>query len=68
MPGSDSAIDDTEWAEGWEDEYRRAVEVEGEPDDLVLGLMDEEEEERRREMQKIVDVGKKKGGEKVGRR
>lgn len=38
---------DDEWGEPWEDEYRRAVEDDG-PDDLVLGLMDEEEEERRK--------------------
>jgi hypothetical protein len=35
------------WGEAWEDEYRRAVEDDG-PDDLVLGLMDEEEEDRRK--------------------
>lgn len=45
----DSAIagdEDEEWAEGWEEEYRHAVEIEGEPDDLVLGLMDEEGEDK----------------------
>ncbi|WVQ86089.1 hypothetical protein IAT38_008257 [Cryptococcus sp. DSM 104549] len=36
------------WGEKWEEEYRKAVEDDGGPDDLVLGLMDEEEEERRR--------------------
>ncbi|KAL1412651.1 hypothetical protein Q8F55_000398 [Vanrija albida] len=38
---------DEEWGDGWEEEYKRAVEDEG-PDDLVLGLMDEQEEERKR--------------------
>ncbi|RXK41958.1 hypothetical protein M231_00679 [Tremella mesenterica] len=38
---------DEEWG-GWEDEYMRAVEDDGGPDDLVLGLLDEEEEERKR--------------------
>jgi hypothetical protein len=36
------------WGEGWEEEYRRAVEDDGGPDDLVLGLLDEEQEERRK--------------------
>lgn len=49
---SSSVVDDEhdeEWGEGdgWEQEYERAVEDEG-PDDLVLGLMDEQEEERKR--------------------
>lgn len=39
---------DGDWGDRWEDEYRRAVDLDGEPDDLVCGLMDEEEEERRR--------------------
>lgn len=37
-----------EWGDGWEDEYKRAVEDDGAPEELVLGLMDEEEEERRK--------------------
>ena len=40
--------DDDEWAVGWEEEYARAVEQDGGPEELVLGLMDEEEEERRK--------------------
>ena len=36
------------WGEGWEEEYRRAVEDEGGPDDLVMGLLDEEEDERKK--------------------
>lgn len=39
--------DDEEWGVRWEDEYSRAVEEEGGPDDLVLGLMDEQQEERK---------------------
>jgi hypothetical protein len=39
---------DEEWGVKWEDEYSRAVEEEGGPDDLVLGLMDEQQEERKR--------------------
>ncbi|WVQ70822.1 hypothetical protein IAR50_000344 [Cryptococcus sp. DSM 104548] len=35
------------WGDKWEEEYKRAVEEDGGPDDLVLGLMDEEEDERR---------------------
>ncbi|KAK4689245.1 hypothetical protein P7C73_g853, partial [Tremellales sp. Uapishka_1] len=42
-----------DWEEGWEEEYRKAVEEDGGPDDLVLGLLDEEEEERRR-MKEVV--------------
>ena len=38
---------DDEWNVGWEEEYARAVEDDGGPEELVLGLMDEEEEERR---------------------
>lgn len=34
---------DEDWGERWEDEYRRAVEDDGGPDDLVLGMLDEEE-------------------------
>ena len=39
---------DEEWGVRWEDEYRQAVEDDGGPDDLVLGLMDEQQEERRK--------------------
>ena len=54
LPESSVAGEDLEignnddWGEGWEEEYRRAVEDDGGPDDLVLGLLDEEEEERRK--------------------
>lgn len=40
--------EDEDWAVKWEDEYERAVLDDGGPDDLVLGLMDEQEEERKR--------------------
>lgn len=43
---------DEEWGVRWEDEYRKAVEEDGGPDDLVLGLMDEQQEERRRWVEK----------------
>jgi hypothetical protein len=43
---------DDEWGVRWEDEYRQAVEDDGGPDDLVLGLMDEQQEERRRWVEK----------------
>jgi hypothetical protein len=43
---------DGEWSVRWEDEYSRAVEEEGGPDDLVLGLMDEQQEERKRWVEK----------------
>ena len=43
---------DEEWGVRWEDEYRQAVEDDGGPDDLVLGLMDEQQEERRRWVEK----------------
>lgn len=39
---------DEDWGVRWEDEYERAVLDDGGPDDLVLGLMDEQEEERKR--------------------
>lgn len=39
--------DEDDWGEGWEAEYAKAVEDDGAPEELVLGLMDEEEEERR---------------------
>jgi len=38
---------DDEWNVGWEEEYARAVEEDGGPEELVLGMMDLEEEERR---------------------
>lgn len=41
--GDSESWGDREW---YDEEYRRAIQDEG-PDDLVLGLMDEEEEERR---------------------
>lgn len=44
---TDGSLED-DWDDGWEAEYARAVEDDGGPDDLVLGLLDEEEEERRR--------------------
>ncbi|TXT05902.1 hypothetical protein VHUM_03663 [Vanrija humicola] len=44
---ADDEHDEEDWGDGWEEEYKRAVEDEG-PDDLVLGLMDEQEEERKR--------------------
>lgn len=52
---SSNADDDDEWGDKWEDEYRKAVEDDG-PDDLVLGLLDEEEDERRKweERQKVL--------------
>ena len=40
------------WTEEWEEEYAKAVEDDGAPEELVLGLMDEEEEERRKWVQK----------------
>lgn len=42
--------EEAEWGDRdrWEEEYRLAVEDDGGPDDLVLGLMDEEREERRK--------------------
>jgi len=43
---------DEEWGVRWEDEYRQAVEDDGGPDDLVLGLMDEQQEERRKWVEK----------------
>lgn len=43
---TDGSLED-DWDDGWEAEYARAVEDDGGPDDLVLGLLDEEEEERR---------------------
>jgi hypothetical protein len=60
--GRDEA--DSGWEERWEDEYRKAVEDDGGPDDLVLGLLDEEQEERRKWEEaryKGVMTGKKRG-------
>lgn len=50
VPRTDEVDDevDDDWAVKWEDEYERAVQDDGGPDDLVLGLMDEQEEERKR--------------------
>lgn len=48
----DEGEGDEEWSVRWEDEYRQAVEDDGGPDDLVLGLMDEQQEERRRWVEK----------------
>lgn len=45
---TDGSLED-DWDDGWEAEYARAVEDDGGPDDLVLGLLDEEEEERRKQ-------------------
>ncbi|WWC65247.1 uncharacterized protein I303_107864 [Kwoniella dejecticola CBS 10117] len=39
--------EDEEWGLGWEEEYNKAIEDDT-PQELVLGLMDEEEEERRK--------------------
>ena len=44
------------WTEEWEEEYAKAVEDDGAPEELVLGLMDEEQEERRRWMEKREDM------------
>ncbi|OCF34494.1 hypothetical protein I316_04009 [Kwoniella heveanensis BCC8398] len=46
--GNTEPSEDDEWSAEWEEEYRKAVEDDGPPDELVLGLMDEEEEERRK--------------------
>ena len=53
LPGSSPAEEEGRegadgWDEGWDEEYRRAVEDDGGPDDLVMGLLDEEEEDRRK--------------------
>jgi hypothetical protein len=45
--GGEGSVDE-DWGEGWEEEYERAVVEDGGPEELVLGLMDEEEEERRK--------------------
>ena len=52
---------DEGWGDGWEAEYARAVEEDGAPEELVLGLMDEEEEERRKLVRPEPKV-KAKGG------
>lgn len=41
----DEDHDDAAWEENWEDEYARAVEDDGGPEELVLGVMDEVEGE-----------------------
>lgn len=46
--GEEEGEGDEDWGVKWEDEYERAVLDDGGPDDLVLGLMDEQEEERKR--------------------
>ncbi|ODN83118.1 hypothetical protein L202_01324 [Cryptococcus amylolentus CBS 6039] len=46
-PKADLSDGESGWGDKWEEEYKRAVEEDGGPDDLVLGLMDEEEDERR---------------------
>lgn len=51
--GADERSD--EWEEGWEEEYQRAVDEDG-PDDLILGLLDEEEEDRRKWQQAQIPV------------
>lgn len=43
---------DESWGDRWEEEYQRAVEDDGGPEELVLGLMDEEEEERKQYLTK----------------
>ncbi|WVO12897.1 hypothetical protein L204_100505 [Cryptococcus depauperatus] len=54
MVSTDGEIDgDSSWGESWEEEYQKAVEDDGGPEDLVLGLMDEEEEERRKWSRKV---------------
>ncbi|WVF68008.1 hypothetical protein IAT40_002770 [Kwoniella sp. CBS 6097] len=48
LGNTEHSEEDDEWSAEWEEEYRKAVEDDGPPDELVLGLMDEEEEERRK--------------------
>ncbi|WVQ95564.1 hypothetical protein IAU59_002661 [Kwoniella sp. CBS 9459] len=48
LGNTEPSEEDDEWSAEWEEEYRKAVEDDGPPDELVLGLMDEEEEERRK--------------------
>jgi len=66
MPASDLSTagdsDDVEWGEGWEEEYRRAVEEDGGPEELVLGLMDEEEEDRRKWEERLKMLSKRYAG------
>ena len=46
---AEDGVDDTnEWGRGWEEEYQRAVEDDGDPYDLVVGMLDEEEEGQRK--------------------
>jgi len=62
--GEQEVEGDEEWGVRWEDEYRKAVEEDGGPDDLVLGLMDEQQEERRRWVEKqrgLAKVYERKG-------
>ena len=56
--GEQEVEGDEEWGVRWEDEYRKAVEEDGGPDDLVLGLMDEQQEERRRWVEKQRELAK----------
>nr|XP_019007868.1 uncharacterized protein I206_07502 [Kwoniella pini CBS 10737]OCF46649.1 hypothetical protein I206_07502 [Kwoniella pini CBS 10737] len=44
---TEQSEEDEEWGQGWEEEYNKAIEDDT-PQELVLGLMDEEEEERRK--------------------
>jgi len=63
--GEQEVEGDEEWGVRWEDEYRKAVEEDGGPDDLVLGLMDEQQEERRRWVEKqrgLAKVYEREGG------
>jgi hypothetical protein len=68
IPTTEPELDvegDEEWGVRWEDEYRKAVEEDGGPDDLVLGLMDEQQEERRKWVEKQRGLAKafeKEGG------
>ena len=54
--------DDEEWAERWEEEYARAVEEDGGPEELMLGLMDEEQEERRKWVEKREEMKRQWSG------
>ncbi|ORX40963.1 hypothetical protein BD324DRAFT_647866 [Kockovaella imperatae] len=44
------------WGEEWEEEYAKAVEDDGAPEELVLGLMDEEQEERKKWLKRREDM------------
>jgi len=66
LPTTDPELEvegDEEWGVRWEDEYRQAVEDDGGPDDLVLGLMDEQQEERRRWVEKQRGLAREWEGE-----